>query len=401
MKGRYNFRKILDFLPGLFIFLGYYEILAFLKVPFYFTVDRVTTIYRYQAPLLGFLELDLFVFLGLVLLLMLIFPEQKVILYVLFTGVGGAIVLRVLNLRDITLLLIGVLSLWSGLWGMERGNMNNTVYGFIGSVLLIELLSLFSLTSYYIFGEWYVLPFNIVLKERLICAPIEVVAVPAFFIASLISWYPVLLKKKVIFKERDNRRDIRILGASLILILIFVSLPHLPSVNPGFQPVSVDTMAYGEVFTRIDSNGLRNIISERPERPLYFTLMYLVWAITGRRTVMLMDFLHPIFVFSLLAYFSFRISNRGRYGSFSPLLIPLGFTLTGYFAGGFQSNSLALIPALLVIYHVPQDYRGWIILGLLLTLTGLLHSFTYLMYGTGFLGVWVIVRKKTKIIKPR
>jgi hypothetical protein len=110
-----------------------------------------------------------------------------------------------------------------------------------------------------------------------------------------------------------------------------------------------------------------------------------------------MDFFHPLFVFSMLAYFSFRISNRGTYGSFSPLLIPLGFTLTGYFAGGFQSNSLALIPAFLALYHIPRDYRGWTILGVLLTLTGLLHSFTYLMYGAGFLGVWVLVRKKTKL----
>jgi hypothetical protein len=201
MKGGRNFRKILDLLPGLFIFLGYYEILAFFRVPFHFTVDRVTTIYRYQTPLLGFLELDIFVFLGLVLLLMLIFPEQRVIFYILFTGVGSAIVLRVMNLKDITLLLIGVLSLWTGLWGMERGDRDNTVYGFIGSVLLIELLSLFSLTSYYIFGEWYDLSFNIILKERLIFAPIELVAVPVFFYYVSDLMVSGNLKKKGNFQE--------------------------------------------------------------------------------------------------------------------------------------------------------------------------------------------------------
>jgi hypothetical protein len=99
----------------------------------------------------------------------------------------------------------------------------------------------------------------------------------------------------------------------------------------------------------------------------------------------------------MLAYFSYKISNRDTCGSFSPLLIPLGYTLTGFFAGGFQSNSLALIPAFLALYHIPKDYQGWIILCTILTLTGLLHSWTYLMYGAAFLGVWVLVRKKTKL----
>jgi hypothetical protein len=62
----------MKYFPGLLCFICYYELMTALKFPFSFTVDRVTHDYRYQAPLLGFFELDLV----LVIILLLLVGKQ-------------------------------------------------------------------------------------------------------------------------------------------------------------------------------------------------------------------------------------------------------------------------------------------------------------------------------------
>jgi hypothetical protein len=198
------------------------------------------------------------------------------------------------------------------------------------------------------------------------------------------SWYFWIKRKTPITDSPRSSIKWKVTMLSILLIVALTLLPHLPSVNPYFQAVSVDTEAYGETLFKADTLGIAGTIAEKPGKPVYFLLIYGAWIGLGRRTILLLDVIHPIMVLTGLAVLSSHISEN-RYGnSYSSLLVPLGYSLTGFLGGGYQANSLAQIPCILSLYIESGTKLRLIKVTLLLTLTGLLHSWTYWMYGAGF-----------------
>jgi hypothetical protein len=390
-------RRFLDGMPGYLFFLGYYELLAFFKVPFYFTVDRVTNIYRYQSALLGFFEFDLLLYLILCLLLLSMFPKERSLVLLMGMSGSGVILLRFLNFDLYSFPLLGVIFIVTGFWCYKIRRDWDVLWGFLTPLIIVEAASILSSISFYLFGEWFPFFYNIILKERLIWAPLEWIVVPFFFLTSLFSWY----KFFIVGSSNDNSNmefEGNILLYSVFLIVILVSLPHLPTVNPHFKAVSVDTEDYGVLFERADKNGLISAVQKQHGKPLYFLVLFCAWILLNRNTVLLMDLLHPIFVLSGLALVSSHITRKRGGGSYSSLLVPLGYTLTGFLGGGFQADSLALIPCILAIYADRKDPRVWYKVILLMTLTGLIHSWTYLMYATALLAFELLEKKN--ISKP-
>jgi hypothetical protein len=66
--------------------------------------------------------------------------------------------------------------------------------------------------------------------------------------------------------------------------------------------------------------------------------------------------------------------------------------------GGFQADSLALIPCIVAIYLDREKPRVWVKVTLLMILTGLIHSWTFLMYGAAILAMEFFERRD--ISKP-
>jgi len=366
-------------------------------VPFYFTVDRVTNVYRYRSPLLGFFEFDFLVYLVLGLLLLSMLPEERLLLLLIGAGGSGVVLLRFLNFEQFSFLILGVVSTVTGAICLRGGGRRGGFWGFVYPLLIVEGASLLSSLSFYLFGDWVPFFFNVVLKERLIWSPLEWLVVPLFFLASLSSWYFKFFRRRPSSDNEGVGFDGKVLLYSVLLIAVLVVLPHLPSVNPGFKAVSVDTEAYGEVFEEAYSEGLVEVVGGQPGKPVYFLFLYGAWIFVGRRTVLLMDFIHPVLVLSGLALVSARVTWERGWGGYSALLVPLGYSLTGFVGGGFQADSLALIPGIVAIYLDREKPWVWVRVTLLMVLTGLIHSWTYLMYGAAILGMELLERRDVRM----
>jgi hypothetical protein len=343
--------------------------------------------------LLGFFEFDFLVYLVLGLLLLSLFPKERLLLLLIGAGGAGVVILRFLNFEQFSFLLLGIISSVTGFWCIYKEGQWDILRGFVLPLLILESAFLLSSLSFYLYGEWFPFFFNIVLKERLIWSLLEWVVVPLFFLGSLGSWYYK-------FFRGGSSRDIngvdfdgKVLLYSIFLIVVLVVLPHLSSVNPGFKAISVDTEAYGEVFMEAHRNGLVEVIGGQPGKPVYFLFLYGVWVLTGRRTILLMDLIHPVLVLSGLAIVSAYVTRERGGGSYSSLLVPLGYSLTGFVGGGFQADSLALIPCIVAIYLDREKPHVWTKVTLLMILTGLIHSWTYLMYGAAIIAMEFLERR--------
>jgi hypothetical protein len=336
------------------------------------------------------------VYLILGLLLLSLFPKQKALLLLIGAGGAGVVILRFLNFKRFSFLLLGTVSAFMGFWCLEREGKWSVLRGFVSPLLILEGASLLSSVSFYLSGEWFPFFFNIVLKERLVWSPLELFVVPLFFLGSLFSWYYKFFRGGSSRDKEVVDVDGRVLLYSVFLVLVLVVLPHLPSVNPGFKAVSVDTEAYGDVFEEVHSEGLVEVIGGQPGKPVYFLLLYGAWVLTGRRTVLLMDLIHPVLVLSGLALVSFHVNRERGGGGYASLLVPLGYMLTGFVGGGFQADSLALIPCIVAIYVDREKPHVWVKVTLLMILTGLIHSWTYLMYGAAILAMELFERRDVR-----
>ena len=272
---------------GSLFFLGYYEIIAGLRVPFNFTVNRVTYVYLFQAPLLGFFEFDLAAY--LILAAALFYKrgfsfENKRVIPLIFLNLMMALGFM-LGLTWLIHIMLGLACLFTVISQINIGkDAKRLLSGFSFSLLLLETVSLISLASYYALGEWNKMFFRIILRERLFWSPLEWVSVLALIIsmwnalAYIITGRWIAKIPNPLPQEREGRDDkgIGMLILALLLIVLLVLLPHLPTVNPCFKPVSVDVTYYSSFLEEAENAGLtRALTNGGMGRPLYLIAIYL------------------------------------------------------------------------------------------------------------------------------
>ncbi|RUM46989.1 MAG: hypothetical protein DSY37_03860, partial [Hyperthermus sp.] len=175
--------------------------------------------------------------------------------------------------------------------------------------------------------------------------------------------------------------------AGLVLGLVFawlaVLLPHLPTVNPGGLPVSVDTFYYTLFLERADGLGLSSALREvSMARPVYMVMLYGLHRLVGD-PFLLMDVVHPLLAYSLLVVSVYRAAGRllgEGYAGFAALLAGLGHAVTAFTLNGLQANSLALVFAIQLL--VVESTAA---LALLMLLVALIHPWTHVMYSAGLI----------------
>lgn len=381
------------FAPGILAFLGYYELVSGLQVPFNFTVNRVTYTYLFQAPLLWAFELDLIVYLTLTGTLIYrgkLKLESRWALLTIISNLMMAIGF-ILNAAWLSHLSLGSACLASALtWIPPERRKLALLPGILLSLLILEALSLLSLISYYALGRWNPTFFHIILRERLVWSPMEWASIIIFVVASWIALPRILLGKplinfpKIEFAQKVDGKPKLMLILALLLTATIVILPHISTVNPQLKPVSVDTPSYVLFLKEAKNRGLAQALrSGAGGRPVYLLSIYNLWMILNGDPTLLMDLIHPLLALTALTlssfYAAYKLNGEGSAG-WAALLIPLGYAATGFLAGGYQANSVALTPALLALTVDPKDVKRWILLTALLALTGLIHPWTHLMY---------------------
>jgi hypothetical protein len=380
-------------LPGFLAFLGYYDLLSALTIPFRFTVDRVTNTYLVRAPLLGGLEVDFLAYALAASLTARQEEERKFRLTYLLAITTSAIILllcRFLELEWPVYLALGIAALLSAAIPTLKRGPSALLPGILLSTALLEASALLSLSTYYISGGWGPVPFQVVLRERLFWAPLEWVLVPLLVAGmwmalalKILGWpLPRLLETQPGNPgDGGNPRGLLILALSLTCM--FIVLPHLPTVNPELKAVSVDTVSYRLFFDRVGGGGAWEALRRRPERPFFILLIYHLWVALSGNSILLMDLVYPLFALGLLVlasyYAGLRLGGPTAAG-WSSLMVPLGYMVPAFIGGGFQANSLALTPAILALTIDPKGGRGALKLSVLLSLVALLHPWTYLMY---------------------
>ncbi len=388
-------KRIYRYLPGFLAFLGYYEMVSGLKVPSKFTVGRVTSTYLAQLPLLGGLELDFIAFVLASSLASRIEREKRYRLVHLAIIASTATILLVCRNLEVTYpvyMAIGSASLLSALIHARLRGASTLIPGLLLSTAILEVSSLFALLTYFASGGWSPISLQLVLRERLLWAPIEWASVPIFIVGMWIALVSKTLNRPsrwLLNPPRSDPVDDRDSGGLLILagvlIALMLILVHLPTVNPEFKPVSVDTANYKILFERIGGCGIMEALRRSPERPLFMILVYPLWRALSGDAVLLMDLVYPLFALTLLTlssyYAGLKLGGPSTAG-WASLLVPLGHAAPAFIGGGFQANSLALTPAILALIVEAKDRGGAYKLSALLTLTALLHPWTYFMYAS-------------------
>lgn len=390
--------RISQYLPGFLAFLGYYEIVSGLTVPLKLTVGRVTNTYLVQLPLLGGLELDFIAFVLGSSVVAGIEKEKKVRLIHLVIIASTASALLLCRNTDLTFpvyIVIGSASLLSALNHVQRKGVSILIPGLLISISILEASSLLALSTYFASGGWSPIFLQLVLRERLIWAPLEWASVPLFM-----AWMWIALGSKILNRQLNrlpnpSKSEIpgeggfkSLLALALLLTTLMIILVHLPTVNPEFKPVSVDTLNYKAIFDRIGNGSISDALGRSPERPLFMIMVYHLWQALSGDMILLMDLVYPMFALTLLTLASYHVGLRlggPSTAGWASLLVPLGYVVPAFIGGGFQANSLALTPAILALSMDPRGRWRTCKLSVLLTLTGLLHPWTYFMYASALM----------------
>ena len=397
--------------PGFLAFLGLYEILSGLRVPFSFTIDRVTGTYLFQAPLFGRMELDVMVYALAVSSLAYVEdrPRVRVVYLSLLIASASTLTLSLLiGLASPAYLGLGLASVSSALVYARGKGFDVLLPGVLFSLASMEVVGLTAVSTYYIIGRWVPFLLHIVFRERLIWSPLEWMAVPMLILAIWNSLSRTLLGKPFIRVPKLRRIEARTRSSglkaqvflALVLTVLLVSLPHLPPVNPDFKPVSVDTLKYGSFFQKFDTLGMAEAFSTGASgRPVYLLALYHIWALSGRNTVLLMDLVYQWLTLLFLTLASFYAGlrfNGSRAAVYAALLVPLGYAVPAFIAGGFQANGLALPIAILALTIDPRDRLELAKLTALMTLVALVHPWTHLMYSAAL--VAYSLRKRGRLM---
>jgi hypothetical protein len=391
--------RVSTFLPGFLAFLGYYDLLSALTIPFRFTVDRVTNTYLVRAPLLGGLEVDFLAYAIAASLMARQENERRLRLTYLLaitTSATTLLLCRFLELEWPVYLALGASALFSAAIPTLKRGPSTLLPGILLSTTLLEASTLLALSTYYIFGGWRLIPFQVVLRERVVWSPLEW-ASPVLLIAgmwiALIGGFlrrpiPQFFKSPSRVAREDESGSIWLLALALIFTTLMVVLPHLPTVNMEFKPVSVDTALYKILFARAGDGGFMAMLGISPERPVFIFIAYHLWRMLSGDTVLLMDLVYPLIALTTLSaasyYAGLRLGGSSTAG-WASLLVPLGYAVPAFIGGGFQANSLALTPAILALTIEARSPRDALKLSLLLSLTALLHPWTYSMYSAALI----------------
>lgn len=394
--------------PGFLAFLGYYELLSFLRLPVKFTVERVTVSFRVQSPLLGGLEIDLLAYVVATSVIAYMENERKYKILHLVAAIASISALslsRQLGVAPLAYIALGLGSFFTMILSVRDRDFGRLLPGVLVSITFMEIAALLAMSTYYMFGEWMPLLFYVVLRERVVWAPLEWGAIPLLMFVVWSGFINIIRGRPLLkpFKDRLVKASTEGIDPQLLVVLalsmigISIVLTHLPAVNPEFEPVSVDTISYGAFFEEVEADGLTEAISTKRSRPLYLLFLYYAWIASARNTMLLMDIIHPIVALTLLIAASFyagRKLHSWRVAGFNAVLIPLGYVLPVFFAGGYQANSLALTTALLSLTIDAEKRAGLAKLTLLMTLTALLHPWTHLMYAAALIAYRYRERKR-------
>lgn len=168
------------------------------------------------------------------------------------------------------------------------------------------------------------------------------------------------------------------LVAAWLLVAAAVALPHLPTVNPRGEPVSVDTFYYSRFLEAADVHGLGWALAATHglARAVYLALLYAVHRLLRLDPWLLMDVVHPLVAGAALAAAAYAVAERrlGGCGGEAALLAAAGGQYATFLLSGLQANSAALPLALL--YFVADGAA----LAALMFAAAMIHPWTHLVY---------------------
>ena len=388
------------------IYAMYYA--GFGWLPVSFTESRVLKFIIYRYPLLGYLPLDLVV----IVFLISITP------YVLKCSIRDVVLQLALAFISYiayftsgcfqTLILLSISTATTVYVYVKRLGLKELLLGVSYVAIPLETLAIASSLSYFTMGSWNYIAKSIVLREKFIWGFLEWLSIAALATSSIAWLYSFLTGKNHPLKPRlkpapGGRRfklsAKRALPASLLLCLLAVMLPHVPTVNSKLNPVSTDTFLYVDFIREANSNGLLYALAKfrRFARPVYLATLFYISKLFPN-PVVLMDVVHPLFaiVFLTVATFFYVKKFAGsKAASIATLLTPLGHSSVTFIAGGFQANSIALPLALVMLAVEPSSFPRLFTLALLVAL---IHPWTFIMFSTAYIIYYVgISRSKVEL----
>ena len=380
---RLRFARVV-FLGVLMIYLFYYLPSSWLYTPV--TVERVTRFLIPGSPLLGSYLVDYLVLIIFNVLFAISSRSMKALSTTMVLPVSYALLKIFGDSRY--LLLIPLQIICSA--ALSRVRLRDALIAIIMGLLSLSLVSIASSMYYFIYKSdlsylrQYIEPLRITWSFP---GAVAIITLIPMGILSLFTRYINIARN---MEDISDRGAPILLIASLMIPPIFIVLTHLPSVNPGLYPVSVDTYFYTKFLQEAGSHGLHNALEKNyPERPLYLLMIYYL-NMAIREPVILLDIVHPIIAIDLLVITSYIVSKKlygPKYSGWIALFTASGHATYGFIAGGFQANSLALPFALLLMISRPGIYSL-----ILLILIAMIHPWTFAMYACSWILFHIIAR---------
>ena len=379
----------------LVVFFLYY--LTLCGIPVSFTEQRNTRYYVFKTPFLGLIEVDLMVIVLCTIIVLLnvsyrflptiLIPMIGYFIYA-YTGLYLSYVVSII-LFCFTVFYLCYVGYCKGLSDGFNCFTRCLLRGVLCVFIVLELLVVISCIVYFVYGSWVDVFKWLVLRVRGVWAPLEWFSIVFFILFMWFNAYRVARAVKLVgvFSFRSYSGFIELVVGLRGLFLgiasawFMVLLVHLPSVNLGFDPVSVDTFYYMRFFNLVDKYGLWTALNmHNMARPAYLIMLYGLWNLFGRNSVLFLDVIHPLVSFTLLVIAVYVVCKR-FYGEFvaglASFLTGIGHCVTTFIAGGFQANSLAL-PLALLLFIIPYEHLGLLFLNLLILI--LIHPWTFAMY---------------------
>lgn len=186
-----------------------------------------------------------------------------------------------------------------------------------------------------------------------------------------------------------KKNTIAVLGICVVLIILLTVYPYLPSINKGFQVVSVDTPYYLNQITAIQKGGLfaeNGPFSFANERLLSILVFYGITALTGQPPVYVMSMapilLNSMLVFSVYFIVRYALGKHHIAVLVAPVLTVFSTQFIVGIYGGFFSNMLALpllVISLLFYLRFIDSKRSWnlAVFAVTLVATLLMHVYTW------------------------
>ncbi len=263
---------------------------------------------------------------------------------------------------------------------------------FADIVLVFSIVVIACVASYFALGYWATPAKFAVERFLVLWAPLAWV-IPIVLVASGILWLYKMLRgrgmattlplKQVGARAPERKEELKInplagLVIGLLLAWLAVILPHLPTVNKGFLPVSVDTFFYTKFLWYADVHGMAEALRRfhGMARPLYLIVLYKVYRVVGDPFI-LMDVLHPFVAYSLLVLSSYFVAGKvcGReYAGIAAILAGSSHIVATFTHSGLQANSMAL-PLALLYFVLSQP-----LLAIAMVAVALIHPWTHVMY---------------------